>query len=227
MFEWDECQQKPGNRYANLIIFGGSFAAAVLTFFVFYPYIESINHESTMLISIMFLPAIGLGFMYGKRITDQATNPNETRSPLKRSISKIFLFLFVIGSMFSSVNFAMNGGSVSPISGILQVGLVDWTYDYITNNGGIVFLIISSISLMAAATRRVVGMQGLFSTIFTLVGSFIFFMMLFLTLTQSDPTNSVIYLYTFYHAGIVGGALYSMNKLTKRSNYWEDYLNGN
>ena len=227
MFEWDEFQQKPSSRYANLIIFGGSFAAAVLTFFVFYPYIESINHESTTLISIMFLPAIGLGFMYGKCITDQATNPNETRSPLKRSISKIFLFLFVIGSMFSSVNFAMNGGNVSPISGILQVGLVDWMYDYITNNGGVVFLIISSISLMAAATRRVIGMQGLFSSIFTLVGSFIFFMMLFLTLTQSDPTNSVIYLYTFYHAGIVGGALYSMNKLTKSSNYWEDYLNGN
>ena len=129
--------------------------------------------------------------------------------------------------MFSSVNFAINGGNISPISGILQVGLVDWSYDYITNNGGVVFLIISSITLMAAATRRVVGMDGILSNIFTLVGSFIFFMMVFLTLTQSDPTNSVIYLYTFYNAGIVGGALYSMNKLTKSSNYWEDYLNGN
>ena len=226
MFEWDERQQKSGGRYANLIIFGGSFAAAILAFFVFYPYIESINSESTLLISIMFIPAIGLGFMYGKRITDQATNPNGTRSPLKRSISKIFLFMFVIGSMFSSVNFAINDGNVSPISGILQVGLVDWSYDYITNNGGVVFLIISSITLMAAATRRVVGMDGILSNIFTLVGSFIFFMMVFLTLTQSDPTNSVIYLYTFYNAGIVGGALYSMNKLTKSSNYWEDYLNG-
>ena len=104
---------------------------------------------------------------------------------------------------------------------------MDWSYDYITNNGGVVFLIISSITLMAAATRRVVGMDGILSNIFTLVGSFIFFMMVFLTLTQSDPTNSVIYLYTFYNAGIVGGALYSMNKLTKSSNYWEDYLNGN
>ena len=227
MFEWDERQQKSGGRYTNLIIFGGSFVAAVLTFFVFYPYIESINHESTTLISIMFIPAIGLGFMYGTRITDQATNPSKTRSQLKRSISKIFLFLFVIGSMFSSVSFAINGGSVSPISGILEVGLVDWTYDYVTNNGGAVFLIISSISLMAAATRRVIGMRGMFSNIFTLAGSFIFFMMIFLTLTQSDPTNSVIYLYTFYHAGIVGGSLYSMNKLTKGSNYWEDYMNGN
>ena len=96
MFEWDERQQKSGGRYANLIIFGGSFAAAILAFFVFYPYIESINNESTLLISIMFIPAIGLGFMYGKRITDQATNPNGTRSPLKRSISKIFLFMFVM-----------------------------------------------------------------------------------------------------------------------------------
>ena len=35
MFEWDERQQKSGGRYANLIIFGGSFAAAILA--VFYP----------------------------------------------------------------------------------------------------------------------------------------------------------------------------------------------
>ena len=98
MFEWDERQQKSGGRYANLIIFGGSFAAAILAFFVFYPYIESINNESTLLISIMFIPAIGLGFMYGKRITDQATNPNGTRSPLKRSISKIFYVLCLLSS---------------------------------------------------------------------------------------------------------------------------------
>ena len=64
MFEWDERQQKSGGRYANLIIFGGSFAAAILAFFVFYPYIESINNESTLLISIMFIPAIGLGFTH-------------------------------------------------------------------------------------------------------------------------------------------------------------------
>ena len=71
-----------GGRYANLIIFGGSFAAAILAFFVFYPYIESINSESTLLISIMFT-AIGLG-RYGS-ITDQAES-NGTRSPLKPTL---------------------------------------------------------------------------------------------------------------------------------------------
>ncbi|MDI1496171.1 MAG: putative membrane protein [Cenarchaeum symbiont of Oopsacas minuta] len=211
----------------NLILYGGSFLAATLAFFVFYPFITSINSESTTLITIMFLPAAILGLLYGKRITERAISPSETRSQFKRSISKIFLFLFVMGSMFSSVNFAINGGNVSPVSGILEEGLISWTYEYVANNGGAVFLIISSISLMAAATRRVVGFEGIFSHIFTMVGTFIFFSMLFLTLTQSDPTKSVIYLYTFYHAGIVGGILYSMNKLTRNSNYWEDYLNGN
>jgi hypothetical protein len=35
-----------------------------------------------------------------------------------------------------------------------------------------------------------------------------------------------VYLYAFYQAGIIGGALYKMNKMTSNLNMWEDYTNG-
>ena len=45
-------------------------------------------------------------------------------------------------------------------------------------------------------------------------------------LTQTDPTHSQVFLYTFFYAGIIAGALYEMNKLTTKQNMWEDYSNG-
>ena len=50
--------------------------------------------------------------------------------------------------------------------------------------------------------------------------------MISLSLTQSDPSNSQVFLYAFYHAGILGGAMYQMNRLTANLNKWEDYMNG-
>jgi hypothetical protein len=50
--------------------------------------------------------------------------------------------------------------------------------------------------------------------------------MLALSFTQSDPTNSQVFLYTFYQAGIVGGALFEMNRLTRNLNSMEDFANG-
>ena len=179
-----------------------------------------------MLINIMFIPAIITGFLYGVRITAQAVIPSEIRSPIKRSIVKIFLFFFVIGGLFSSVSFALNGGSVMPISNILEHGLIEWITDYITANGGATFLIVSSIALMAAATRRLIRIDGIMNKVFTFVGTFIFFSMLALSFTQSNPTHSQVYLFTFYQAGVIGGALFEMNKLTRHYNYWEDYQNG-
>ncbi len=38
--------------------------------------------------------------------------------------------------------------------------------------------------------------------------------------------RQVSFLYTFYQAGIVGGAFYAMNKLTKNQNMLEDFANG-
>jgi hypothetical protein len=188
----------------GLILFGASASLAVILFLIFHPQIESINKESPILINIMFFPAMAVGFLYGVRITERAVKPSEIRSPIKRSITKIFLFFFVIGGMFSSVNFAINGGSIMPDVTILDDGLIPWITNFVYSNGGATFLIITSIGLMAAATKRIVGMNaGFLNRLVTFVGTFVFFTMLVLSFTKSDPTSSGVFLYTFYQAGIV------------------------
>lgn len=211
----------------GLILFVLSASLAILLFLIFYPQIETINRESPILINIMFFPAMAVGFLYGIKITERAVKPSEIRSPIKRSIVKIFLFFFVIGGMFSSVNFALNGGSIMPDVELLEGGLLHWINTFITANGGATFLIITSIGLMAAATKRMVGMNtGFVNRIVTFVGTFVFFTMLVLSFTKSDPTSSGVFLYTFYQAGIVGGAFFAMNRLTKNQNMLEDFTNG-
>ena len=211
----------------GLILFAVSASLAILLFLIFHPQIEMINKESPILINIMFFPAMAVGFLYGIRITERAVKPSEIRSPVKRSIVKLFLFFFVIGGMFSSVNFAINGGSIMPDVDILDEGLLPWLNNFVTANGGATFLIITSIGLMAAATKRIVGMNaGIINRMVTFVGTFVFFTMLVLSFTKSDPTSSGVFLYTFYQAGIVGGAFFAMNRLTKNQNMMEDFTNG-
>jgi len=227
MHNWNSIPQSNGHPHLGLILFGLSASLAVILFLIFHPQIEAINKESPILINIMFIPAMAVGFLYGVRITERAVKPTEIRSAFKRKIVKIFLFFFVIGGMFSSVNFAINGGSVMPDITILDGGLLDWLNDFITANGGATFLIITSITLMAAATKRIVGMDfGFLNRLVTFVGTFVFFTMLVLSFTKSDPTSSGVFLYTFYQAGIVGGAFYAMNRLTKNQNMLEDFANG-
>ena len=225
--DWDNLYESHGPNYLGLILFGAAASLAVILFLIFYPQIEAINKESPLLINIMFLPAMAVGFLYGVRITERAVNPSEIRSPFKRSIVKIFLFFFVIGGMFSSVNFAINGGSIMPDVAILEDGLLAWLNEFVTANGGATFLILTSITLMAAATKRIVGMNfGFLNRMVTFVGTFVFFTILVLSFTKADPTSSGVFLYTFYQAGIVGGAFYAMNRLTKNQNMFEDYANG-
>lgn len=219
--------ESTGPKYLNLILFASSASLAVLLFLIFFPQIDAINKETPILINLMFLPAMAVGFLYGLRITERAVKPSETRSPWKRSIVKIFLFFFVIGGLFSSVNFAINGGSVMPQTSIVEDGLLTWLNEFVTANGGATFLIITSITLMAAATKKIVGMDtGFLNRLVTFVGTFVFFSMLALSFTDSDPTSSGVFLFTFYQAGIVGGAFFAMNRLTKNLNTWEDFANG-
>ena len=227
MYNWTDSYEYNEHKYLGLILFASSASFAVILFLIFHPQIEEINKQSPILINIMFIPAMAVGFLYGMRITERAVKPSEIRSPLKRSIVKIFLFFFVMGGMFSSVNFAINGGSVMPDVSIFEDGLLTWLNSFISVNGGATFLIITSIALMAAATKRIVGMNtGLLNRAVTSVGTFVFFTMLALSFTKSDPTSSGVFLYTFYQAGIVGGAFYAMNKLTKNQNMMEDFTNG-
>ena len=227
MYNWNNLSESTDHKYLGLILFGAAASLAVILFLIFHPQIESINKESPILINIMFIPAMAVGFLYGVKITERAVDPSQIRSALKRSTIKLFLFFFVIGGMFSSVNFAINGGSVMPDITILEDGLLTWLNTFVTVNGGATFLIISSITLMAAATRRIVGMNfGFLNRMITFVGTFVFFTMLVLSFTKSDPTSSGVFLYTFYQAGIVGGAFYAMNRLTKNKNMLEDFTNG-
>ena len=227
MYNWEYNAESEDRKYLNLILFVLSASAAVLLFLIFFPQIDAINQESSILINLMFLPAAAIGFLYGVRIAERAVKPSEIRSPLKRSIVKTLLFFFVIGSMFGSVNFALNNGSMMPKSSIIDDGLLPWLNEYVTANGGATFLIITSIVLMAGATKRIVGMgSGIIDRLVTCVSTFVFFTMLILSFTQSDHTSSAVFLYTFYHAGIVGGAFYAMNRLTKNLNTMEDFANG-
>ena len=227
MDNWNEMQESGSHDHMGLILFAASASLAVILFLIFHPQIDSINEKSPILINLMFIPAMAVGFLYGIRITERAVKPSEIRSPIKRSIVKIFLFFFVIGGMFSSVNFAINGGSIMPDVDILKDGLLPWLTTFVTDNGGATFLIITSIGLMAAATKRIVGMDtGFVNRTVSFIGTFVFFTMLVLSFTKSDPTSSGVFLYTFYQAGIVGGAFYAMNRLTKNQNMLEDYANG-
>lgn len=224
---WEDLSESEGGfKYLNLILFVSAAVLSIVLFLNFHPQIVKINEETPLLINILFIPAFGIGFLYGLKLAEKTLKPSEIRSPLKRSIAKVFLFFFVMGGMFSAVSFAMDGGRSMPVSSILDVGLFNWISDFVKSNGGTTFLILSSISIMAAATKSIVGLGGFANKVFTFVGTFVFFFMIAMSFTHGDPTKSEIYLYAFYQAGIVGGVLYEMNRFTKNLNAWEDFANG-
>lgn len=213
-------------RYSTFIIFSIAAISALTLFVVFQPTIESITNETPMAVYVMFIPTFIVGFLYGLKITERVMSPSESRSPLKRGIVKMFLFFFVIGGLFSSVNFALHGGNMVPTN-LFDGDIVESVIQLIKYNGGITFMIVSSIVLMAAATRKIVGLgTGYLGKIISFVGTFVFFSMVSVSLTQADPTHSQVFLYTFFYAGIISGAFYEMNKLTTKQNMWDDYSNG-
>lgn len=227
MDEWDSLLELKNKRSSvDIGIFAGAAILALVIYLIFGPDIDKMTKQTPLLFDIMFAPSFGIGFLYGLKMTDRVMHPSESRSPLKRGFFKVFLFLFMMGAIFTSVSFALHGGAHPTHKSIFSDGLIPWATEFIQSNGGMTFLIISSITIMAAATRRIVGMEGIFSRLFTFVGTYIFFSMLALTFSHADPTHSQVYLYAFYQAGIVGGIFYQMNKLTTRANMWEDYNNG-
>jgi len=112
-------------------------------------------------------------------------------------------------------------------SSIFDVSIIEGVTQLIKHNGGLTFMIVSSIVLMSAATRKIVGLgSGYLGKIISFVGTFLFFSMVSVSLTQNDPSHSQVFLYTFFYAGIISGAFYEMNKLTTKQNMWDDYSNG-
>ena len=226
--EWgtDLYELRHNRSWIDLCIFAGAAGFAIILYLTLGPDIERTTRESPVIMNIMFGPAFAIGLLYGMKLTDGVMRPSETRSPIKRAIVKICLFLFVMGAIFSSVTFALHGGIDAPKKSILEDGLIPWASEFIQANGGLTFLIVSSITIMAAATKRLAGIEGIFNKVFTFVGTFVFFSMISLSLSHVDPTHSQVYLYAFYQAGIIAGIFYQMNKLTSRANLWEDFSNG-
>ena len=226
MYEWTDDFEIKKHHYGNLLVFFGGALLALVLFLILNPEISKITQESPIIIDIMYAPIFAVGVLYGMKIVERVIRPTETRGKLRRGIIKIFLLFFVIGSLFSSVHFALQGGSLVPHASLFDDGLIEWVTEFVSNNGGITFLIVSSITLMAAATKRIVGLDGVVNKIITFVGTFFFFSMISLSLTNTDPTDSQVYLYVFYQAGIISGTLYQMNKLTSNLNMWEDFTSG-
>ncbi len=227
MYNWSaELDGQPRLKYLNLILFTSATALALSLFLIFAPQIQEITTESPYLIEMAYFPTVFIGFVFGMKITERAIKPSEIRSPIKRGITKILLFFFIIGGLFSAVSFALGGGISLPEKSLLEMGLAQWVTQFVSQNGGLTFLILSSISLMAVATRRIIGLDGIVNSVSTFIGTFIFFSMIALSLSHTHPSHSQVYLYAFYQAGIIGGALYKMNKMTSNLNMWEDYSNG-
>ena len=226
MYNWTSDIESTRHHYGNFIVFGSAALSAFFLFLILHPEIARITRESPILIDIMYIPIFVIGVIYGMKIVERVLKPSEPRGTIRRSIVKIFLLLFIIGGLFSSVNFALQGGTLVPNASLFEDGLITWMSEFVKNNGGITFLIISSITLMAAATKRIVGLDGIINKVITFIGTFFFFSMIALSFSNSDPTDSQVYLYVFYQAGIISGALYQMNKLTSNLNMWDDLASG-
>lgn len=228
MDEWgpDLFEIRHSRNWLDISVFVGAAALSLMVSIFFGSQIENAVKQSPLIIDLMFIPSFLIGLLYGIKMAERVMSPAAPRSPFRRGIIKIFLFIFMMGSIFTSVSFALHGGAHPPQESILKEGIIPYLNDFVKANGGLTFLIVSSITVMAAATKRIVGMDGFFSRIFTFVGTYIFFTMIALSLTHSDPTHSQVYLYACYQAGIVGGIFYQINKFTTRSNMWEDYMNG-
>jgi len=228
MDEWgtDLYELRHNRSWTDLAIFAVAAASAIILFFTYGSGIEITVRESPVIINIMFGPAFAIGLLYGFKLIECVMMPSETRTPIKRSVVKMFLFLFMMGAILSSITFALHGGMRVPSKSLFMDGLIPWASEFIWANGGLTFLIVSSITIMAAASKRIIGMEGFFSRVFTFVGTFVFFSMIALSLSHNEATDSQVYLYTFYEAGIVDGIFYQMNRITSRANAWEDFANG-
>ena len=178
MYSWNSSDENVPKifKYSNLIVLEVLQEFALLTAFLLNTYYGELSlniHTYEYFICTCIWNRI---FIWSKKISERALQPSETRSAFKRKIMKLFLFFLVIGGLFSSVNFALHGGAMIPDSSLVDDGIVPWATEMITANGGATFLIVSSITIMAAATRRIVGLNGgMLGKIITFGGTFVFF----------------------------------------------------
>src|SRR5256885_4803032 len=175
MDEWgpDLYEMRHNRSWLDISIFVGAAASALIVYLIFGPDIDRAIKHSPILIDLMFAPSFGIGFLYRLRMTDRVMRPSETRSPIKRAVVKMFLFLFMMGAIFTSVSFALHGGASPVHKSIFTDGLIPWATEFVQVNGGLTFFIIFSITIMAAATRRIVRLARILSKILNFVWKFI------------------------------------------------------
>ncbi|KAF6244910.1 hypothetical protein [Nitrosopumilus sp. b2] len=209
-----EIEERPTHRSAlrfDLVLF---VLSAVLLVFVFPVDLDEIFQEYPIPVLIMFVPVFAISFFYGVRIAEQVINPSTPRKPFRQKIVTFFLGVFLVASLFSAINFAINSGINIPDDVSLDDGLFVLANNFIQNNGGMTFLIISSISVLAVFTKKMIKIEGSFATFFSFIGTFLFFFMSLLTVTNLEPTSFQIYLYACYQIGIISGIFYVAQKYT-------------
>lgn len=224
MYEWEDHTRIPRIKKQSVIIFGLAAISSSLLIFVFGNDLDTFTRENPLIVSTLFIPIFILGFVYGNRLTEQVINPGTPRTAFKHKVIKISLLIFLISILFSTINFALNNLVQIPQEFPNQ-DILEFLKNFINANGGTTFLVISSITILAIITKKMLKINGVLNTIFTFMGTFILFFMTMLTISNTDPTPFQIYGYTCYQAGIVGGAFYVMYKYSSRSTAMENYMN--
>src|SRR2546428_12748327 len=170
-------------------IFAGAASLALIVYLIFGPDIDRVTKQSPIIIDLMYILSFYIGLIYGIKMTDRVMEPSGSRSPLKRSIFKTFLFLVMMGAIFTSVSFALHGGAHAPHKSLFTDGLIPWLTEFIQGNGGLSFLLFLSITIMGAATRRILWMARFLRKFFSFLGTYIFFLMITLNFTHSVPAH--------------------------------------
>src|SRR5579863_6012258 len=130
-------------------MFVGAATLSIMISIVFGADIDKTIRQAPIIIDLMFIPSLLIGLLYGVKMAERVMSPATPRSPTRRGIIKIFFFIFMMGSIFTSVSFALHGGVHPPQDSIWKEGVLQWTNEFVQANGGLTFLIISSITMMA------------------------------------------------------------------------------
>jgi len=141
----------------------------------------------------------------------------------KQKIIKLFLFVYLISSFFSIVNIALNYGIHIPNESVLKQDIGSYIQNFISINGGITFLTISIISILATLSKQMIKMDGITNKIFMFIGTFLLFSISIFAIANISPTEYQIYLYACYHAGIIFGAFFAMLKNISNSDNTDSF----
>jgi len=104
--EWgpDLFELRHKRSWIDISIFVGAAALSMLISLVFGTAINQAIIQSPIIIDLMFIPSFLIGLLYGVKMAERVMSPTAPRSPIRRGIIKIFLFIFMMGSIFTSVS---------------------------------------------------------------------------------------------------------------------------